>query len=147
MTDGQARQLIGWREYVDLPQWGITGLKAKVDTGARTSAIDVADIEPVGEDKVRFHVVLHRHERQLRQAVEAVLVRRSKVRSSLGEHGSRLVVETLIRLGEYERRIELSLVCRKNLICRMLLGRSALAGQFAVDPDRTYLLTKETSPD
>lgn len=132
---------IGWRESVDLPRWQVRGIRAKIDTGARTSAIDVADIEHLPGRKVRFHVVLSRNLRHRRKEVIAKIVRESSVRSSLGKHESRVVVETPVRIGDVERTIELSLVCRKNLLCRMLLGRSALTGTFCVDPSRTYLLS------
>lgn len=143
MARGKPLHTIGWREYVDLPEWKVRGIRAKIDTGARTSAIDVADIEHLPGRKVRFHVVLSRNNRQRRKAVTARIVRESTVRSSLGKHESRIVVRTLARVGDVEREIELSLVCRKSLLCRMLLGRSALAGAFCVDPQHTYLYTRK----
>lgn len=131
---------IGWREFVSLPEWGITDLRAKADTGARTSAIDVADIQPLSRGKVTFHVVLSRNHRHHRKKVTATVVRHSTVRSSLGRHEERYVVQTTARIGRIEREIEISLVCRKNLICRMLLGRSALKG-LLINPSRTYIST------
>jgi len=143
MARGQARHEIGWREYVDLPTWKIIGVRAKIDTGARTSAIDVADIKHLPGRRVRFHVVLSRNHRHRRQAVTARILRETNVRSSLGRHESRIVVETRVRIGPVERTIELSLVCRETLLCRMLLGRSALEGAFCVNPACTYLLTRK----
>lgn len=138
-----APHVIGYREYVDLPQWGITRIKAKADTGARSSAIDVADLVEIdGGARVRFDVVLSRAQRHRRVTIEAEVVRRTLVRSSLGHAQPRLTVQTKIRVGPVEKMIEVGLVCRKAMICRMLLGRQALAGDFLVDSQRTYLYGK-----
>ncbi len=125
--------LIGWNEYVDLPDWGIRGLRAKVDTGARSSALHVENIEELPRDRVRFDVVLHRLKRDRRVHVVARVIRRSRVRSSTGHYTHRIFVRTRLRLGEVEREVELSLVDREKMIFRMLLGRSALAGAFWID--------------
>lgn len=135
-------QRIGYREFVDLPDWGIRGIKAKADTGARSSAIDVADLEELPRDRVRFHVVLSRKNRMRRVTVEAKIVRRTIVKSSLGHRDERLTVETTLRIGTVEKVVEVGLVCRESMICRMLLGRQALAGDFLVDSRRTYLYGK-----
>lgn len=131
---------IGWSEYVDLPEWGITRLLAKADTGARSSALHVEELEELGQGRVRFRVVLHRRRRDRRVAVEARVRRRSRVRSSTGHYQQRLFVTTRLRLGPFERRIEISLVDRERMIHRMLLGRSALAGLYLVDSAHRALL-------
>ena len=137
------QHIIGYREYVDLPQWGITRIKAKADTGARSSAIDVADlVELDGGKRVRFDVALSRAHRHRRVTLEADVVRRTSVRSSMGHSQPRLTVETMIRIGPVEKVVEVGLVCRKAMICRMLLGRLALAGDFLVDSRRTYIYGK-----
>lgn len=133
--------LIGWNEYVDLPDWGVRGLRAKVDTGARTSALHVEGIEPVGRDRVRFEIVLDRRRRDRRVRVEARVRRTARVRSSTGHYDTRLFVTTTLRIGELEREVELSLVDRKAMIFRMLLGRSALGGML-IDVDHRCLLGK-----
>lgn len=138
------RQRIGYREFVDLPDWGIKGVKAKADSGARVSAIDVADLVELDGDRVRFDVVLSRARRHKRVTVEANVVRRAQVRSSLGDIHSRWTVETTIRVGPVEKTVEVGLVCRRNMICRMLLGRQALAGDFLVDAGRVYLYGKRS---
>lgn len=132
--------VIGWNEYVDLPQWGIRGLRAKVDTGARSSALHVENIEEIGHGRVRFDVVLHRHKRDRRVHVETRIRRRGRVRSSSGEASSRIFVGTYVRMGEEEHYVELSLVDRRRMIHRMLLGRSALEDRFLVDVGRRALL-------
>jgi hypothetical protein len=133
------RHVVGWREYVALPDWGIPAVKTKVDTGARTSALDVANIDDLGDDRVRFEVVTRRLEPEERVVVETDVVRRTRVKSSFGATHERLIVQTRMQLGEIEKTIELSLVCRKNMLCRMLLGRKALAPDLIVDSSQRYL--------
>lgn len=135
------RPVAGWRERVDLPDWGLRGVRAKLDTGARTSAIDVATIEHLDDGRIRFEVVgRHKPERRTRW-VEAVPVRTSIVKPSHGEKQERIVCRTTMRLAGVETEIELSLVCRKNMLCRMLLGRTALEGRVLVDSGSKYALT------
>lgn len=143
MTTRQEPVVIGWTELVDLPEWGIERLRAKVDTGARTSALHVENVEELPRGFVRFDVVLHREKRDRRIRVRAKISRRGRVRSSTGHQTQRLFVETVLRLGPVERRVELSLVDREKMIHRMLLGRAALTGPFLVDVDRRMVLRKE----
>lgn len=132
---------IGWRERVDLPEWGLSSVHAKVDTGARTSVIDVAQFEHLENGRVRFEVVWRLRPERLTKWIEADAVRTSRVKPSTGELQERTVCRTLMRVGEVEREIEIGLVCRKNMRCRMLIGRKALSGLFLVDSSRTHLLT------
>ena len=134
--------LIGWTEYVDLPDWGVRRLRAKVDTGARSSALHVENIRLLPRDIVLFDVVLHREKRDRRVQVRARVVRRSRVRSSNGQLSQRLFVETTLRLGPVEKTIEVSLVDRTRMIHRMLLGRAALAGPFLVDVDHRMVQSR-----
>ncbi|MEM8738943.1 MAG: RimK/LysX family protein [Planctomycetota bacterium] len=133
---------VGWKERVGLPGWGVRGLKAKIDTGARTSSIHVAELELRGDDTVRFEVVVR--EKPVRKTVwvEAPLVRHTVVKPSSGQRQERPVVATTLSLGGRRFPIEATLVCRKGMLCRMLVGRTALAGRFAVDPSATYLHRK-----
>ena len=128
--------LIGWTEFVDLPDWGVKRLRAKVDTGARTSALHVENIEELPRGFVRFDVVLHRKKRDRRVHIKARISRRARVRSSTGHQSERLFVKTTLRLGTVEKEIEVSLVDREKMIYRMLLGREALRGPFLIDVDR-----------
>jgi hypothetical protein len=136
--------LIGWNEYVDIPEWGIKRLRAKVDTGARSSALHVENIEELPRGRVRFDVVLHRKKRDRRVSVTAPIARRGRVRSSTGHYESRIFVEAPVRLGPVERKVEVSLVDRERMIFRMLLGRTALAGRFLIDPEHKQLLKSRT---
>lgn len=122
---------IGWRETVTLPEWGVT-LKAKADTGARSSAIDCSELEELPGDRVRFTLRLSRKKENYK-VLEAPIAARKRVRSSTGHGQERLFVETTLVMQGREKRILVSLVCRKSMIHRMLLGREALAGDFLVD--------------
>jgi hypothetical protein len=136
----QTRLVIGWNEYVDIPDWGVRGLRAKVDTGARSSALHVENIEELPRERVRFDVVLHRAKRDRRVHVTTRVVRRGRVRSSTGHYEQRIFVMVPIRLGPVAREIEVNLVDREKMIFRMLLGRTALEGVFLVDPGHRQLL-------
>jgi len=136
MTDRSEPIVIGWTEFVDLPEWGVRKLRAKVDTGARTSALHVENIEELPRGYVRFDVVLHRQKRDRRIHVRARITRRGSVRSSTGHRSHRIFVETTLRLGPVEKKVEISLVDREKMIHRMLLGRAALTGPFLIDVDR-----------
>jgi hypothetical protein len=132
--------VIGWSEYVALPEWGIARLRAKVDTGARTSALHVENIEELPRGRICFDVVLHRRKRDRRVHVVARVSRRARVRSSSGHFTVRPFVATRVRVGRVEHDVEFSLVDREAMIHRMLLGRSAIAGHFLVDVAHRSLL-------
>jgi hypothetical protein len=132
--------LIGWNEYVDIPDWGVKRLRAKVDTGARSSALHVEDIRELPRGRVRFDVVLHRLKRDRRVRVTTRIARRGRVRSSTGHYEMRIFVVAPLRIGPVERDVEVSLVDRERMIFRMLLGRSALTGPFLIDPAKRHLL-------
>jgi len=123
--------IIGWREWVDLPDWGLH-IRAKADTGAKSSAIDCAEIVELPGERVRFTVRLSR-KKDRTITLEAPIKLRKRVRSSTGQGHDRIFVETTLRLGESEQTILVNLVCRKNMIHRMLLGRETLSGAFLVD--------------
>lgn len=148
MNESHPRPLIiGWREVVALPDWGIGRIRAKVDTGARSSAIDVAEVHELPDEHVRFEIRLSRTNPDRRVVVTAPIVRHTTVRSSLGRPHDRIIVATIIRIGPVETHVELGLVCRKNMLCRMLLGRRALEASFLVDPARKYVLRRRPTPE
>ncbi len=132
--------VIGWTEFVAFPDWDIRGLQAKIDTGARTSALHVEDLTTIDDGRVLFHVMLSRKNRERRVEVTAPIKRWGRVRSSTGQYRRRCFVETQLRIGPIEKKIELSLVSREDMIFRMLLGRAALAHDFLVDASRRRLL-------
>ncbi len=125
---------IGWSELVDLPEWHIRGLRVKIDTGARSSALHVDGLKVLPRNRVKYQVVLHRDDHDRRINVVAKIVRRARVRSSTGEYSMRYFVKTRLRLAGVEREVEISLVDRGDMTFRMLVGRTALAGEFIVDP-------------
>lgn len=136
------RSIIGLREYVSFPEWDVPDIVAKVDTGARTSALHVENIKKLPGGRVRFEVVLSRKDPDRRVPVEEEIVRVTRVRPSTGHATERFVVATKVALGNIEKVVEFSLVSRKHMLCRMLLGRIALEGDFLVDVGLRYALGK-----
>jgi len=139
---------VGWREWVALPELGVESIKAKVDTGARSSALHAFGMQRFtrgGESWIRFRV--HPMQRSTRGEVisEARVIDERRVKSSSGAVTLRPVVETpLLWFGE-TRMIELSLTRRDAMGFRLLLGREALRGRCLVDPGRSYLGGKVTN--
>jgi hypothetical protein len=132
-SSSNGRTVIGWSEPVDFVTWGIRGLNAKVDTGARTSALHVENMEFLPENHVRFDVVLSRRLTHRRKSVTARISRWANVRSSTGHYTERCFVKTKVRIGPIVKNIEVSLISRERMIYRMLIGREALNSDFLVD--------------
>jgi len=138
-------ETLGWREWVSLPDLGIGRIKAKVDTGARTSALhafDVQLIEVSGEKFVKFNI--HPKQRDLDTVIEcqAPLLDEREVRDSGGHTELRFVIETNIAIGNSVHRAEVTLTNRDNMGFRMLIGRKAMEGIYLVDPGKSYLMGK-----
>ena len=130
-------ETLGWREWLELPELGIRRIKAKVDTGARSSALHVFAIERPAPRRVRFGL---RPLRKSREEVwcEAEIVDERMVTDSGGHRELRPFIRTQMVLGQTSRRIEVSLTCRDSMRFRMLLGRTALAGHYVVDPAESF---------
>lgn len=128
---------VGYVEEIDLPEWRVYALTAKIDTGALSSALHVENVSCWEDGLVTFDVPLANGRRS---HVEAQLVRRAQVRSTSGKIEWRNFVSTRLCLGPMEREIEIGLVDRSSMNYRMLLGRAALAGDCIVDPARSFLL-------
>lgn len=139
----EKKSVIGWTEYVDLPDWGIGRLHAKIDTGARTSALHVEDLTPLPDGHVLFHVILSRKKAGKRVEVRAPVARWGRVRSSTGHYSTRCFVTTSIQIGSVVKEIEVSLISRERMMYRMLLGRQALAKDFLVDVTRRHVLGRK----
>ncbi len=136
------KRVIGWREIVALPEFAVAAIKVKVDTGARTSALHVSKVQVMrrrGKEYVDF--VIHPKQRTNHPEIHctAELKDHRHVVSSSGLSTLRPVVETLLRIGDEEWPIEVTLVNRDVMGFRMLLGRQALRGRFCVDPSRSFL--------
>ncbi|MCB9881195.1 MAG: ATP-dependent zinc protease [Planctomycetes bacterium] len=146
MIEPEKPRVIGWKEWVGFPDWGRYRVRAKIDTGARTSALHVENVERIGDGRVRFDVVTREKPRKVTHRVTARLVRTTRVKPSSGELQERLVIETRVQVGPIDRTIEVSLVERTGMLCRMLLGRRALTRMGVnVDPSRRYLMTAARS--
>ena len=144
VSDGASPQqsVAGWREWIALPELDVRWVKAKLDTGARSSAIhayDVEEFERDGAPWVRFQI--HPWQRSDLDAVdvELPLIDRRTVRSSTGHEERRLVVQTTVRVLDRDLTAELTLTNRDEMGFRMLVGREALRGAILVDPGRSYV--------
>ena len=137
------KTVIGWREYVDFPEWGIHGIRAKVDTGARTSSLHVDDVKILKNGLIRFSVTVSNKEPAKRKKVVARIHRRGRVVSSTGHSTHRWYVKAIIRIGKLDQTITLNLTDRSGMNFPMLLGRTALGDDFLVDVDRSFLLSEK----
>lgn len=133
--------ILGWEEWLSLPELGLPAIKAKIDTGARTSALHAHYIEPFGPSHaplVRFtvHPVARRDDIEI--ACSAPIADRRDVTSSNGESEQRYVILTRVRIGEREWPIEVTLTNRETMSYRMLLGRQAIQDDMFVDPTASF---------
>lgn len=140
---------IGWREWVSLPDLDVPGIKAKIDTGARSSALHTAEYEcfedEMGQSRVRFIVhPLKKRQHCFRQG-EAKVIGFREVKDSGGHIEKRPFIETRVCLAGFEWRVELSLTNREQMRFRMLLGRKGLENHFLVNPAKSYLIGKNLS--
>jgi hypothetical protein len=133
---------LGWREWVSIPDWGVEAVKAKVDTGARTSALHAFDLESFVRDDdpwLRFVINPWQRSDDDRIVVEAPRLDRRTVRSSSGARSNRPVVMTTLRLAGVSIEAELTLTRRDEMGFRMLIGREVLRRGFVVDSARSYI--------
>ena len=137
-----SREAVGWREWVSLPDWDVPWVKAKVDTGARTSALHAFETETFARDErpwVRFAVHPWQGSAKDEVVAEAPLLAHRHVRSSSGASDERPVIMATVIIAGHLRSIEVTLTRRDEMGFRMLIGRQALRGTFVVDPARSYL--------
>lgn len=133
--------LIGWSEWCQLPQLNLPAIKAKIDTGARTSSLHAFNITPFkqdGKDWVHFEMHPLQYNDSLVVQCKAPIVDERSVMSSNGSKEHRYVITTPLKLGNEIWDIELTLSNRDPLRFRMLLGRAALQKHTLIDPNRRY---------
>ena len=144
MRDGELVTL-GWREWVCLPGLAIDRIKAKIDTGARTSALHgfaIEEFQEAGKQRLRFKI--HPRQRNVEHVVECVVDVKDRrvVRDSGGHEELRWVIQTDILIGTHRWPAEFTLTSREDMMFRMLLGRTAMVGRAMVNPARSYLMGK-----
>lgn len=144
MTDNFCQKdlpLIGWREYLSLPTLGVEKIKAKIDTGARTSALHAYQIHAIQEgDRTLIKFKIHPIQRETHSTINCIapLLEYRKITNSGGHATIRPVILTSVQLGDYHWQIELTLTNRDVMGFRMLLGREAIRRRFLVDSGRSF---------
>jgi hypothetical protein len=136
-----ALKTLGWREWLSLPDLGIDTIKAKVDTGARSSSLHAFDIQTFdrnGQDWVEFKIHPAQHNQETILQCQAPVKDFRQVTDSGGHKSMRYVIETTIQLGQDSFPIEVTLADRSNMLFRMLVGRTAMKGRYLVDSSRSY---------
>lgn len=141
LSKPQPRTVIGWREWIALPDLGVDAIKVKVDTGARSSSLHAVKqriFERDGEKWVRFQINPVQHTMDRKVMAEARVMEFRSVRSSSGEEQMRPVIKTRIKMLGRTWPIEVTLSNRDAMGFRMLLGRQAFRNKFHVDAGRSY---------
>lgn len=135
------KEILGWKEWASLPEFGISCILAKVDTGARTSSLHTIDQHLFikgSTEWVRFTIALDAKENRTVTA-EAPLIARRTITNSGGYSEERYVIEAQICIGNWCTCAEITLTRRKGMKCRMLIGRTAVSGTAIVDPEHSFL--------
>ncbi len=139
---------LGWREWVSLPDLGLTWIKAKIDTGAKTSCLHAFSVkEFTVDDKkwIRFGIHPHQQDTETEVLCEAEVIDERTVSDSGGHKEKRYVISTDIVLANQRWPIEITLTNRDNMRFRMLLGRTAMEHKIMVNPGKSFLLGKPTA--
>lgn len=135
------KDILGWREWVSLPELGVDLIKVKVDTGAKNSALHAYNsslIKKNGENWIHFEVHPEQSNNDTVKSCAVRLIDQRWVTNSGGTSEKRFVIETPIRIGCREWPIIITLTNRDEMGFRMLVGRSAIKGKYMVDPARSF---------
>lgn len=138
----EKKRVIGWREWVQLPDLGVSEMKAKVDTGADNSSLHAFNLERFerdGVEYVRFEIHPKQRSRKPSIRCEAPLAMEKKVKNPGGRTELRPVIRTRVVVAGEELEALVNLTSRDEMGFRMLLGRRAVRSRFVIDPGRSYL--------
>ncbi len=141
-----AKLTVGWREWIALPELGIPAIKAKIDTGAKTSALHTSSLEAFEENgllMVRFTLQPLRKRPDIELTCTAEVTDQRIVSDSGGHRENRYFIRTPVALGDRTWPIEISLTNRGTMLFKMLLGRTAMTDRLLVDPECSYLTGRE----
>jgi hypothetical protein len=144
-TPVSSPETLGWREWLSIPELGISRIKAKIDTGARSSCLHTRGLEIYEAEegrRVRFSVHPLPKKPDLVADCDLPLVDCRRVRDSGGHEEERPFIRVPVALGPHIWEVEFSLTCRDNMKFRMLLGRTAMKDRFLVNPSLSYLFGK-----
>ena len=144
MTLPKPLKVVGWRELVGLPDLGLAGIPAKIDTGARTSSLHADVLDEFRRDRRRF-VRFAVDWGGVRHVCEAVQVDVRGITSSMGERQERFVIKTPLTIGKATFRAEITLADRSQMQFPMLIGRTALRRRFVVDSGHSWLQSRENA--
>ncbi len=138
----QPAAIIGWKEWIRLPELDIPAVKAKIDTGARTSSMhtfSLEEFEANGRRMVRFGIHPLQRRRDIERFCEAPVLEERRVKNSGGHIERRYVIQTTAVIGDISWPIHITLTNRDPMLFRMLLGRKAVENRFLINPGRAYL--------
>lgn len=138
--------VVGWREWVSLPDLNVPHIKAKIDTGARTSALHAFSVRTYTKKsvhRVKFLIHPYQNRTDIVKECTARIVDRRMVSDSGGHREKRYVISTTLMLGNEAWEVEMTLTNRDTMKFRMLLGRTAMENKIVVDPARSFLVGKK----